>query len=87
MGRGGITTFKLKLGVGDDVGQVSAVREAVGPAARIRVDVNAAWDVERAARTLAELEPYQLELVEQPVASLDELAELAGRTAIPLAGR
>jgi muconate cycloisomerase len=82
----GYRTFKLKLGVGDDVGQVRAVREAVGPEAKIRVDVNAAWDVESAARTLAELEAYDLELAEQPVASLAELAQLAGRTAVPLAG-
>ncbi len=82
----GYTTFKLKLGVGEDIGQVRAVREAVGPEARIRVDVNAAWDVERAARTLAALEEFDLELVEQPVASLAEMAELASRTAVPLAG-
>ncbi len=82
----GYSTFKLKLGVGDDVGQVRAVREAVGPEAKIRVDVNAAWDVAQAARTLSALEEFDLELAEQPVASLDELAELAGRTAIPLAG-
>src|SRR4051794_15402539 len=31
----GFTTFKLKLGVGDDVAQVRAVRERLGPDARI----------------------------------------------------
>ena len=31
----GFSTFKLKLGVGDDVGQVRATREALGPEARI----------------------------------------------------
>ena len=39
----GFDTFKLKLGAGDDVAQVRAVREAVGPEARIRVDANGAW--------------------------------------------
>lgn len=82
----GFTTFKLKLGAGDDVGQVRAVREAVGPAARIRVDANAAWDVETAKRTLAELEPLDVELAEQPVATLEETAEVAGATSIPIAG-
>ena len=48
----GFTTFKLKLGAGDDFGQVRAVREAVGPEARIRIDANAAWDVETAERML-----------------------------------
>jgi o-succinylbenzoate synthase len=82
----GFATFKLKLGAGDDVGQVRAVREAVGPQARIRVDANASWDVETAQRTLAELEPLDVELAEQPVATLEETAEVASATSIPIAG-
>jgi L-alanine-DL-glutamate epimerase-like enolase superfamily enzyme len=82
----GFSTFKLKLGVGDDVGQVRAVREAVGPEARIRVDANAAWDLETASRTLMTLEQFDIELAEQPVATLGEMAELASSTSIPIAG-
>jgi O-succinylbenzoate synthase len=82
----GFSTFKLKLGAGDDVGQVRAVREVVGPGARIRVDANAAWDVETAKRTLADLEPFDIELAEQPVITLGEAAEVAAATSIPLAG-
>ena len=81
----GFGTFKLKLGVGDDVAQVRAVREALGPAARIRVDANAAWDVETAARILRDLEPLDVELAEQPVATLAEMAAVAAGTSIPLA--
>jgi o-succinylbenzoate synthase len=81
----GFSTFKLKLGTGDDSAQVRAVREALGPRARIRVDANAAWDLETAKRTLAEIEPYEIELVEQPVATLEEAGELAASTSIPLA--
>ncbi|MGN6586032.1 MAG: mandelate racemase/muconate lactonizing enzyme family protein [Solirubrobacterales bacterium] len=98
--RDGFTTFKLKLGAESvkspleeefsrtrvaDVEQVRAVREAVGAEARIRVDVNEAWDLETAKRTLAELEPYGIELAEQPVAGLEAMAELAVSTSIPLA--
>lgn len=82
----GFQTFKLKLGVGDDFGQAYAVREAVGPRARIRIDANGAWDVETAKRTLAALEPLEIELVEQPVATLEEAAEVAASTSIPIAG-
>jgi o-succinylbenzoate synthase len=82
----GFSTFKLKLGTGDDAAQVRAVREALGPRARIRVDVNGAWDVETAKRTLCELEPYEIELVEQPVATLEEAMEVSRSTAIPIAG-
>lgn len=97
----GFTTFKLKLGAesvkkdveqpfsqtrdSGDVEQVRAVREAVGTEARIRVDVNAAWDLETAKRRLGELEPYGIELAEQPVGTLEEMAELSAATSIPLA--
>lgn len=81
----GFSTFKLKLGSGDDAAQVRAVREALGPRARIRIDANGSWDVETAKRTLREIEPYEIELAEQPVATLAEATELAGSTEIPLA--
>jgi L-alanine-DL-glutamate epimerase-like enolase superfamily enzyme len=81
----GFTTFKLKLGAGSDVEQVRAVREAVGPGSRIRVDANGAWDLETAKRSLAELEPLDVELAEQPVATAEEALELAVSTSIPLA--
>jgi o-succinylbenzoate synthase len=82
----GFSTFKLKLGSGDDAAQVRAVREALGPRARIRVDANGTWDVERAKRILAELEPYEVELAEQPVATLEEAMEVSRSTSIPIAG-
>lgn len=82
----GFSTFKLKLGAGDDVGQVQAVRDAVGPEAKIRVDANAAWDVETARQTLGQLEPLDVELAEQPVATLAELAEVTASTQIAIAG-
>ena len=82
----GFDTFKLKLGTSDDFGQVFAVREAVGPRARIRVDANAAWDVETAKQMLKALEPLEVELAEQPVATLEEAAEVAASTSIPIAG-
>ena len=81
----GFSTFKLKLGGGDNAAQVRAVREALGPRARIRVDANGAWDVETARRVLAESEPYEIELAEQPVATIEDAAELAAATSIPIA--
>jgi muconate cycloisomerase len=82
----GFSSFKLKLGGGGgDVDQVRAVREAVGAEASIRIDVNGCWDLETAKQRLAELEPFDIELAEQPVATLEEAAELAGATLIPIA--
>lgn len=81
----GFLTFKLKLGAGDDAGQVRAVRNAIGPEPRIRVDANGAWSLKIARQRLSELEPFDIELVEQPVATLAEAAELAACTSIPIA--
>jgi L-Ala-D/L-Glu epimerase len=81
----GFATFKLKLGAGDDVGQVRAVREAVGAGPRIRIDANAAWDVSTAVHTLRELEELDVELAEQPVETLEGMVEVAAATAIPIA--
>jgi o-succinylbenzoate synthase len=81
----GFGTFKLKLGAGDDVAQVRAVREALGPEARIRLDANGAWSVSEALGVLRMVEPLEVELVEQPVAELRELAEVAAATPIPVA--
>jgi o-succinylbenzoate synthase len=82
---GGFATFKLKVGVPGDVEQVGAVREAVGPEARIRVDANGVWSPEQAVERLAAMEPFAIELAEQPAADLEELALVRGRTAIPIA--
>ncbi len=82
----GFQTFKLKLGAGaDDAATVAAVREAVGPDARIRVDVNEAWDVREAVAVLNAIEPLGIELAEQPVAGLRGLAKVARDVSIPLA--
>ena len=81
----GFDSFKLKLGTGDDLEQVAAVRDGVGPAARIRVDANASWSTDDAVALLERIRPYEIELAEQPVASLREMALVASATRIPIA--
>lgn len=67
----GFRCVKLKVGmagsVEDERDRVAAVRGAVGPDVRLRLDANGAWDVERAIATIEALEEFELELVEQPV--------------------
>ena len=82
----GFGTFKLKLGTGDDVAQVEAVRAALGDEARIRLDANGSWSLEEATEILTAVEPLGIELAEQPVETIAEAAELAKRTRIWLAG-
>lgn len=82
---GGYTTFKVKVGTGDDEGRLKAVRAAVGTRARLRIDANGAWDLEDAVRRLGRLARFDLELAEQPVEALDDLARLRRRVRVPLA--
>ena len=79
----GFDTFKLKAGVADDVEQVNAVRAAVPPGSRIRVDANGVWSVDEAAARLEAMGP--LELAEQPVATLGDMRALRERTDTRLA--
>lgn len=81
----GCSAVKVKVAEGDDEARVEAVRDALGPEGRIRVDANGAWDVEAAAKWIAVLDRYDLEYVEQPVATLEEMAELRRRVDVPLA--
>lgn len=83
--RQGFDTFKLKLGSGDDVAQVRAVRERLGPEARIRVDANGAWTVDEALGVLRLIEPLGIELVEQPVADAAGMTRITEGFAIPIA--
>jgi o-succinylbenzoate synthase len=88
----GCATAKVKVGetgqdLAADVERVAAVRDALGPDGRIRVDVNAAWDVETAVFAIGRLDAAAqgLEYVEQPCRTLGELRELRRRVRVPLA--
>jgi O-succinylbenzoate synthase len=86
----GCRTAKVKVAEpgqpeSDDIERVEAVRDAIGPDGKVRVDANGGWDVGRAARMLTSLARFDLEYAEQPCASLDELAALRPRVDVPLA--
>jgi O-succinylbenzoate synthase len=83
--RSGCTTAKVKVGRDDDPALVEAVRDALGPRGRLRIDVNGTWDVATAERRIRELDRFNLEYVEQPVATLEEMAELRPLIDVPLA--
>ena len=69
----------------EDIERVAAVRDALGPDGRIRVDANGGWSVDQAARLLRRLGRYSLEYAEQPCATLEELARLRRLVDIPVA--
>jgi O-succinylbenzoate synthase len=77
----GCPTAKVKVAqagqsLQEDLDRVAAVRDVMGPQARIRVDANGAWSVDEATDALTRLTAYTLEYAEQPCASVEELASL-----------
>lgn len=89
----GCRTVKVKVAepgqvLADDVARVAAARAYLGPEGRVRVDANGGWNVDEAERAVHALAPFDLEYVEQPCATVDELVELRERIAyldIPVA--
>jgi O-succinylbenzoate synthase len=81
----GYGCVKVKVGYPGDVDVVAAVRDAVGPAVALRVDANGAWDLDTAVARLGALSRYGIELAEQPVASIEDLAHVRRRVAVPVA--
>lgn len=79
----GFDVFKLKAGPEEAVELASAVRAALGPEVKIRLDANGTWRGQ-AAGLLTALETFKIELVEEPVTGLAELATLGRESAIPL---
>lgn len=68
-----------------DVDRVARLRAQLGPAVTIRLDANGAWDVETAVGFLDATAKYDIEFVEQPVASMDDLVTVRRRSVVPVA--
>ena len=83
----GVNTFKIKVAepsqsLDDDIRRVTAVRR-LRPDARLRVDANRGWTVDQAVEAADKL--GELEYIEQPCATVEELAEVRRRTSTPIA--
>lgn len=80
---GRVDAVKVKVAepgqsVDEDVARVAAVRD-YAPDTRLRVDANGGWDVGTAVNALERLAGFDLEYAEQPVMSIDGLAEVRTR--------
>lgn len=89
---GGCRTAKVKVAepgqsLADDEARVEAVRDALGPDGRIRVDANGAWDVSAAVAAIRALDRAAggLEYVEQPCAAVEDLAAVRRVVDVPIA--
>ncbi len=89
---GGCRTAKVKVAEpgqtsADDEARVEAVRDALGPGGHVRVDANGGWSVDDAVAAIGRLDRAAggLEYVEQPVASVEDLARVRRRVDVPVA--
>ncbi len=90
--RGGCRTAKVKVAepgqrLADDEARLEAVRDALGPAGLVRVDANGGWSVDDAVTAVRRLDRAAagLEYVEQPCATVEELAAVRRRVDVPVA--
>ena len=86
----GCATAKIKVAepgqsLDDDIARVEAVRDGLGPKAKIRVDANGGWDFDQAEKAVKSLAKYDLEYVEQPCAAVEDLAKLRRKVDVPIA--
>ena len=85
----GFSTLKTKAGrdPDEDLAQVRAIRDAVGDQLRLRIDPNTGYSPEVCLQLAKDLEPYDLEYLEQPMPAdlIEESASIRKQTSTPLA--
>ncbi len=81
----GCSTVKIKVGTNheQDLARIASVRK-LQPEAKIRIDVNGLWSVDEATKFLEVC--GDIEYVEQPCATIEELRELKKRINVTIVG-
>jgi O-succinylbenzoate synthase len=81
----GVMSFKVKVGnnLAEDLARIAVIRQ-LRPEAKIRVDVNGLWSVDQAEKFLTSV--GEIEYVEQPCATLEDLRELKKRSSVKIVG-
>ena len=76
--------YKIKVGTVDDIAIVRAIRENTNSI--VRVDANAAWDVDTALKLIPQLKELGVEFIEQPLAkdNWEGMAVLFKESSLPL---
>ena len=86
----GFKFIKIKCGISvdDDIANIIAIREAVGPTIKLRLDANEGYSVEEALRIVKTLEKkaVTIEMLEQPTKAnyLYSLKEVARQCSVPI---
>ena len=76
---------KMKVGIDSDVATLTKVRE-IEPTKPLRVDANCGWTAENVIERVKQLEPFNLEFVEQPLPKglYDDVKRLRQATELPI---
>lgn len=76
--------YKVKVGTANDIAIVKALRKHTN--ARLRVDANAAWDLDTALQLIPALKDLDVEFIEQPLAkdNWEGMKELFKKSSLPL---
>jgi len=77
-------TIKIKVGDAASVERVHAVRDAL-PDAKIRLDANGVWDPDTAGIFLAQVRGLDIELIEDPVSTMEDMARFRRGSAVLIA--
>ena len=84
----GFPVIKVKLGESTykDAERIHLIRGAVGYEIPLRIDANQGWDLKTAVETLSELERYDIQHCEEPIARWDfmRLRKVRKRSPIPI---
>ena len=84
----GFKSAKVKVGgnIQADRDRIAAIRAAVGPMMKLRADANAGYQVDEAIALGKLLEPFDLQLLEQPVHAddLDGMAKVRQAVGMPI---
>lgn len=84
----GASIIKVKVGKDPktDILRIKAIRAAVGPDLKIRLDANQGWHLEEAVEALAGMRDLDIEFCEQPMRSYDDnmITALKSQIKIPL---
>lgn len=84
----GFRFIKVKLGESKDadVERIRRIREAIGMELPMRIDANQGWGVDEAIKTLKAMQPYNIQLCEEPIARWEfmELPRICKSSPIPL---
>ena len=81
----GVSTFKVKVGenLSEDIARINTIR-SLRPSSTIRIDANGLWSVDQAVSFLQSV--GNIEYIEQPCATLEELRELKKRIDVKIVG-